>query len=274
MAYAKNITLLAAGANVPETATTGTGLYSGHYGALKTLFAETAATMVLVGKLPKEPGTPIAVTPQKIIARAAGDEPNKPKTFEMGKENLDIYTMKWLNFEENSTQIGRVCQSEVCCIYNISVGVPSDNAPSWSYYSYVIAAVDNRMSKVNSVSGVIVKMGMKSCSLIACTTSDDLSSCGKRFGVHLRHNERYTFEQLQLTLHLRYQPEFLSVMPNTVTADILPFNTGQFSFVQKQYEELVADFIIRNYFIAFHLIKYFFVLPFSAYTAISCSACI
>lgn len=174
--------MLAAGASIPETATTGTGLYSGKYGALKTVFAETATTQVLVGKLPKVPGTPVTVapTPSRRAVKIV-DEANEGKTLELRKENLEMYTMEWLNFDENPTQIGRVCQTEVCCIYNISVSVSPDIPSSSPSYSYVIAAIDNRMTKVNPVTGVTVKLGMKSCSLIACTTWHDLSSCGKRF---------------------------------------------------------------------------------------------
>lgn len=183
VAYAKNINLLAAGASIPETATTGTGLYSGQYGALKTIFAETATTQVLVGKLPKVPGTPVAVAlTQNRRAVEAANGANQPKTLELRQENLDMYSMEWLNFNENSTQIGKVCQTEVCCIYNISVNVSPDIPLSSPFYSYVIAALDNRMTKVNPVTGVTVKLGMKSCSLIACTSWHDLSSCGKRFG--------------------------------------------------------------------------------------------
>lgn len=87
------------------------------------------------------------------------------------------------------------------------------------------AAVENGLAilYINNIDGAIINnFGLL------------FNSIGK---VHSRDYERYTFEQLKLSTHLRHQPDTLSIMPNTVTPDILPFNTGQFSFVQKLYEE-------------------------------------
>lgn len=54
--------------------------------------------------------------------------------------------------------------------------------------------------------------------------------------IHSQVYERYTFERLQLTTHLPDQ-NTLSVMPNTVNAALLPLTNGEFTFIDKEYEE-------------------------------------
>lgn len=129
VAFAKNVNLLAAGASNPKLKQTGSGLYSGRFGALKAIIVDTAVTKVLVAKLPKVPGTPIPVTPAPASSTPKAEAVVVPETIEVDRQDLNGYEIKWLDFPGNATQSGRTCHGKVCCSYSVNVTVPR-NEPS------------------------------------------------------------------------------------------------------------------------------------------------
>lgn len=58
------------------------------------------------------------------------EEIKEPETIQLQHEELGDYEVAWLKFAENTTQIGRTCQGDVCCLYNITVSVPQGDAPT------------------------------------------------------------------------------------------------------------------------------------------------
>lgn len=128
-AFVHNINLLASGASIPIKATTGTGFYSGRNGAVKAFISDIATTKVLVATMPKVPGTPMITKPtdvQHFIPKPENGA-NRSETLELGSENLENFNIHWLNFVENTTQIGQVCQNGVCCNYKASASVSTDD---------------------------------------------------------------------------------------------------------------------------------------------------
>lgn len=120
IAFASNINLLAAGASISETGSTGSGLYSGQNGALKSFTANAPTTKVIISDMPKIPGTAIS-SPASI------DETHQPTDLILiGRSDMSDNEVKWLNFVENNIQIGEVCHGIQCCNYNISASINSD----------------------------------------------------------------------------------------------------------------------------------------------------
>lgn len=113
-------------------ATTGSGFYSGHNGAVKAFISDIATTKILVATMPKIPAAPMMTKPPDVQHFIPNPEiaTNRSETLELGSENLDNFNIHWLNFVESATQIGKVCQNGVCCNYNASVSVSTDDASS------------------------------------------------------------------------------------------------------------------------------------------------
>lgn len=109
---------MAAGASVSENGSTGSGIYSGQYGALKSFTANPPTTKVIISAVPKIPGNSTLIGPP-IFAEVF----DPTETIEVGRGDLNEHKVKWLNFDENSTQIGTVCHGIICCNYNISVRI-------------------------------------------------------------------------------------------------------------------------------------------------------
>lgn len=105
-------------------------MYAGRFGALKSLIVDTPTTKVLIAKLPKVPGQAISVPATRARALTRAEEIKEPETIQLQHEELEQYAVEWLNFPENTTQIGRKCQGDVCCLYNITVRVPPGNQPN------------------------------------------------------------------------------------------------------------------------------------------------
>lgn len=120
---------MAAGASIPKEYATGSGIYSGRFGAMKSFIADTAMTKVIISKIPKLPGTPIPVVPSKHRSELRSDALTAPETLNVIRSDLSDHEIKWLNFGENTTQIGRACHGEVCCLYNITVSMSPGEAP-------------------------------------------------------------------------------------------------------------------------------------------------
>lgn len=102
---------------MPKDGATGSGLYSGKLGAMKAYIGEREGTKILMGKVPKVPGN------------LSADELD---TFELmgnynlqpSQESIDVYNVKWLDFEAESKQSGQVCMCGLCCNYDIEVEAP------------------------------------------------------------------------------------------------------------------------------------------------------
>lgn len=109
--------LLAAGANTALN--TGSGIYSGRRGAVRSIMAETPNTKILVAVIPKKP--------LGLATRTDDDDPDPDIKIsnKLWKEDLEKYHLQPLNFEANLTQIGEICNGTICCEYNVTASVRS-----------------------------------------------------------------------------------------------------------------------------------------------------
>lgn len=122
-AYSNNATLLAANANQPSIGGSGSGIYNGRAGILIAVVSEVPITKVLKAKIPIDtiqPGSHEEPVNNLIESYPIAFEPN----LNLKKENLSNYNVYMIDFDKNTTQIGEICQNQICCRYNIKV---SDN---------------------------------------------------------------------------------------------------------------------------------------------------
>lgn len=125
--------MLAANKNVPIVQCSGSGIYSGRSGALEIFVSEVAATKILVSKVPVDLQPAIdnllkeneSVDEIKLESHSVFHSAENTKETQyisiMNQDNLTEFTVKFLNFHENPSQTGTVCNNGICCNYNIEV---------------------------------------------------------------------------------------------------------------------------------------------------------
>lgn len=118
-AFGRRVNLLAAGANTALN--TGSGIYSGQMGAIRSIIADAPYTKILVAEIPKKPlGLP--------TKNVDDHDPDNKINHKLWKENLDKYHLQPLNFDANLTQIGKICNGTICCGYNVTASVRTRDA--------------------------------------------------------------------------------------------------------------------------------------------------
>lgn len=191
-AYAHNVNLLAAGISIPEDGYSGSGIYSGHNGALNVVISDSPLTKLLVAYVPKVPGTilPKTISAKDKSPKHHGVASNPAMIF--GEENLPDLDFLMLNFSNSNRHEGKICKNDFCCHYAIEVfthklpanavsvqrciaiadTLPSErfhkmeNLSFQSFYSYAIA-VHNGMISFKPYSEAVIYGTM--CSLVACS---------------------------------------------------------------------------------------------------------
>lgn len=110
-AYAKNITLLAANANLPDGAVSGSGIFSGRAGALDMYVSSVEKTRIMKAQVPFEVSSTGKRQPVSISSRKAITLPNL----------LSAYNVKFLDFGLSKEHSGKICHEKVCCSYKVNV---------------------------------------------------------------------------------------------------------------------------------------------------------
>lgn len=146
-AYTNNVNLLAANINWPSLHCSGSGIFSGRFGALEAFVSQTPTTKVLIAKVPSMPSNetpqsqPQSESPQLQLIDNSTCIGNIPKyeTFgleigvnstgmkdmttlyddQLGQEDMTAFTVQFLDFSTYSNHTGTVCNGRVCCRYNI-----------------------------------------------------------------------------------------------------------------------------------------------------------
>lgn len=137
-AYTNKVNLLAANANRPTAGASGSGIYNGKAGIMSTFVSEVPITKVLKAKLKKnsdlmendmlDQAEHITSVDENVHSVHFGA--NKKNYLNLWKEDLTEYSIQFLDFTKNTTQIGEVCNSGICCKYIVEV---SDNGPRSNY---------------------------------------------------------------------------------------------------------------------------------------------
>lgn len=138
--------LLAANINWPSLHCSGSGIYAGRLGALKTFVSQTPTTKVLIAKVPTilpYDISPASNLPRFHLIENATSTENKPKyeTFvsetnsnatgivdktkfydeKLGQEDMNAFEVQFLDLSRLSIHNGTVCNGTVCCHFDIEV---------------------------------------------------------------------------------------------------------------------------------------------------------
>lgn len=122
-----NVNLLAANINNPSAGASGSGIYSGHNGALDVFVSGSEETRILKAKVPcdiRDSIRSITKTTTNYIS-----SPVAQSKLKVRQENLSNYAIKFLDFAKRSVENGRLCHGNVCCLYTVeasNIGNSSD----------------------------------------------------------------------------------------------------------------------------------------------------
>lgn len=230
-AYAHNVNLLAAGISTPEDGYSGSGIYSGHSGALSAVISDTPLTKLLVAYVPKVPGTilPKTISAKDKSPKHHGVASNPAMIF--SKENLPDLDFLMLNFTQSNRQEGKICKNDFCCHYAIEVFThklpanavrvhftgrlhalecrlrlklenlfENENLSFQSFYSYAVG-VHNGMISFKPYSNAVIYGTM--CSLVACSNE---FTCEFKYSTHINI---YYYCNFHLALYKLHRFSFL-----------------------------------------------------------------
>lgn len=127
--HGHNVNLLGANANWLLGNTTGSGIYGGRAGALKVFVSEISTSKVLVAKvpieLPSENKIPIIRADEDIRVFSTNViEDRRVKPFydeKLVQMDMDLHTVKFMDFSKRTTFDGTVCNNGFCCNYDIKI---------------------------------------------------------------------------------------------------------------------------------------------------------
>lgn len=122
-AFAHNVNLLAAGGSLPNKGYSGSGIYSGHHGALTSLISDVPVTRLLVANVPKIPETVLNKNLHYLESPKSNDYIKSNPTMFTAADYLPNIQLTMLDFNNNRTQSGAVCHNNFCCNYDIEVFV-------------------------------------------------------------------------------------------------------------------------------------------------------
>lgn len=110
-AYAHNVNLLAAGANGASQGSSGSGIYAGRQGALRSLMTDVAESKLLITTIKKVPGN-------NIVDEMTIDNTTMPaitlkRDWSMNNYTLTLLSASWLK--------KTMCVEEFCCAYTYSM---------------------------------------------------------------------------------------------------------------------------------------------------------
>lgn len=117
------------------------------------------------------------------------------------------------------------CHGDVCCTYEYSFTVPTENKPT-DYYRFALATYHGNRTFDGFADG-----GVVACAVLACQ-SRNVSTCGVR-------NESLPF------IHKWYKLEIKGTFPNseqfvyfptTLEPSIMPFEVNEYNFAQRTVE--------------------------------------
>lgn len=215
--FKNKVNFLSAGAGNPNAGSTGTGIFSGKYGPLKTLMSPTPQRKMLVAKVLK--------------SEFWGDQnedfviPSNPHFYTtedmahlfLKRDNLELYSTTPMLAGSDGVVVETVCYEQTCCHFNIQV-TERKTAPNTEFYKYRLTAFD----------GVKSRRGTLTCAVVACTDST-LASCGHRFEVGTQIDAEINFESIVISTTFAGHT---FNMPNVVDLAIMPIPYEELSFYE------------------------------------------
>lgn len=109
-AHTHNVNLLAAGRNNPTFGHTGSGIFSGTQGPLRSIFTSTSGNRMLVHRISKTPGNNPVFEPESV--------PIATPAIPIRNENLSEYIQSGVSPQLST---GRTCLGPFCCSFSMFV---------------------------------------------------------------------------------------------------------------------------------------------------------
>lgn len=236
--------MIASGANLQFTGTTGSGIYNGRNGPIQATINSNAERKIYLAKVPKinfsSPANKLIQRIQSVVT--ATEESNDiPQTREVSGVNsintmflaqddtITKYRTEIINLEKEHYQI---CQDKFCCEFNITMQYTAPNAPN--SYVYRAGVFNNKRERFEE--GVHIK----NCGIFACKDYS-LESCGKPYksADKVTHD---TFTKLVVSGVFPKTDKVL-IQPNSVDRKLVPIPPSGFKFETHDHDKY-AIFII------------------------------
>lgn len=222
--------MIASGANLQFTGTTGSGIYNGINGPIEARINSNAERRIILAKVPKINHKTSNILVQRIQSSI---QPSEVKNFAAENREVsgindmsamfiaqdDTITKYNTQIINKNTEYYNVCQEKFCCDFNITMNDSVLNAPN--SYVYRAGVFNNRRERFDE--GV----HLRNCGIFACKDYS-LESCGKPY----KNSKTVTddvFKSIQVAAIFPKSDKVL-IQPNSVNRDLVPIPPSRFVF--------------------------------------------
>ncbi|XP_043659406.1 vanin-like protein 2 [Drosophila teissieri] len=222
--YGNDVNLLAAGASDPTVGNSGSGIYHGRSGSLRSVMRqESGERSVYVARVPK-------YRRRRRMKRDLNRQVATSSSFNIKRDYLENFNSEEVKIDAgeagNLSQI--LCHGGFCCHFDLawrSLGNPSSNSSNYSYRVGIYEGWRNdKRLDVNYI---------RNCGLFTCS-GDSIDDCGQLLPDLQR--PLVTFTHLEIGVTYPQSREFL-LFPDTLLDNLLPLEPSQFEWSQKQISE-------------------------------------
>eukprot|EP00099_Drosophila_melanogaster_P026449 NP_727068.1 uncharacterized protein Dmel_CG32751, isoform A [Drosophila melanogaster] len=222
--YANNVNLLAAGASDPIVGNSGSGIYHGRSGSLRSVMRqESGERSIYVARVPK-------YRAKRRMKRDLKRQVATSSSFNIKRDYLENFTSEELKIDAG--KIGNLsqnlCHGGFCCHFDLawrSLGKPSRNT---SHYSYRVGIYEGwRNEKRLDVNYI------RNCGVFTCS-GNSIDDCGQLLPDIQR--PLVTFTHVEIRVTYPQSREFL-LFPDTLLDNLLPLEPKQFEWSQKRISE-------------------------------------
>ncbi|XP_016923005.2 vanin-like protein 2 [Drosophila suzukii] len=222
--YANDVNLLAAGASDPTVGNSGSGIYQGRSGTLRSVMRQgSGERAIYVARVPKYKG-------KRRIKRDLNRQVATSSSFNIKRDYLENFTSEELQIEAGkSGNLSKIlCHGGFCCHFDVAWRSSKKNAGNSSYYSYRVGIFDGwRNQKRLDVNYI------RNCGLFTCS-GDSIDDCGQLLPD--LQKPAVTFTHLEIRVTFPHSREFL-FFPDTLLDNLLPLEPKQFEWAQQQPSE-------------------------------------
>ncbi|XP_017064084.1 vanin-like protein 2 [Drosophila eugracilis] len=220
-AYANDVNLLAAGASDPTLGASGSGIYQGRSGSLKSVMRQDSGERTIyVARVPKYQG-------KRRIKRDLARQVATNSSYNIKRDYLENFTTEELQIEAGkSGNFSKIlCHGGLCCHFDAAWRALENPAGNSSYYRYRVGLFEGwRNEKRLDVNYI------RNCGLFTCS-GDSIDDCGQLLP-DAQHS-LVTFTQLEIRVNYPHSREFL-FFPDTLLDNLMPLEPKQFEWAQQQ----------------------------------------
>ncbi|EDW52975.1 GM12590 [Drosophila sechellia] len=208
--YANNVKLLAAGASDPIVGNSGSGIYHGRSGSLRSVMRqESGERSIYVARVPK-------YRARRRMKRDLNRQVATSSSFNIKRDYLENFTSEELKIDAGKTGnlSQNLCHGGFCCHFDLAWRSLRKSSRNTSHYNYRVGIYEGwRNEKRLDVNYI------RNCGLFNCS-GPSIDDCG----------------QLLPDLQKPLSREFL-LFPDTLLDNLLPLEPKQFQWSQKRISE-------------------------------------